>query len=92
MAYYNDADEKPAAQIICSDSYTPKRVRDGVHAPLKVMVADHSLPKWQWRKSRAEFNTLDEAKMWVHDILKKNPHFVPGYKPPQTTPETSNEP
>jgi methenyltetrahydromethanopterin cyclohydrolase len=82
MACYDN--EKPAAQILCSDSYSFNDVQNQTHAPLSVMVADHSLTPWRWKKARITFDTLESAKLWVHDILKKHPEFMPGYKKENT--------
>jgi hypothetical protein len=76
------ASDKTAAQIICGngelhDSYSPTKARSGDHAELKVMVADHSQPKWQWRTLKQRFATLDAAKAGFDTFIAGRPDFAP---------------
>ena len=75
-AYWSSGES--AAHIICKDSYVPRDVKIGNHSALKVMLADHSVKPWTWRKARMECKTLKEAKEFVEHLLNNvYPHFKP---------------
>ncbi len=76
MASYTKGDI-PAAQIICSDSYTPSRARDGDHEPLKLMIADHSVSPWKWRTIKVRYPTLAETKAGFDRALAAMPSMIP---------------
>jgi hypothetical protein len=78
FAYYCDKEESPACAVYCDTSYSVTRMKDADHAPLTMMVADHSvLPVWQWKKVKGEFKTLQEAKDRFVELLKKFPQLCP---------------
>lgn len=77
MAYFKNKAQSTCAHIVCDDEYKPAKVKTGNHGPLTVRVADHSVDPWQWRKLKAQFATLDQAKAGLTDFLVKYPHFVP---------------
>jgi hypothetical protein len=71
-----------AAQIICSEAYTPGAVKSGNHPPLKVLIADYTKRNdntggWDWRTLTKRFTTLDEAKQGVLDFYSTHPSFLP---------------
>ncbi len=80
----NHENGRPAVMISCDDSYVPANVKTGSHGPLAVRIADWSMPtdpeaaRWQWRKLKGTFATLDEAKRAAQAVLAKHPEFWPG--------------
>jgi hypothetical protein len=72
--YPND---RIAARIECTESYTPYSAKNGGHPPLKLLIADYSVTPWKWRKAKGEFNTLQEAKDAFTKIVEKFPSIVP---------------
>jgi hypothetical protein len=74
IGYYNGT-ETPAALILCEDDYTAKRAKSGVHAELRVRIADHSVTPWEWRQLKRRYAQLDEAKTAAETFLSNNPHY-----------------
>jgi hypothetical protein len=77
------ADGRTAAYIRCEHSYRPSMVRDGIHSPLTVMVADYSHPSnitnncgFTWVKIPFQCATLVEAKQAVIKLLTEFPHMM----------------
>lgn len=80
-AHYCDEQESPAAMIICDSSYVPRRAKSGDHPQLKVAIANHSTkPTWVWEWSAKKYDTLDEAKAGVAEVLKAHPEYMPTEK------------
>jgi hypothetical protein len=73
------ADGRTCAYISCEDSYEPRLVREGNHAPLTLRIADYSVVggSWQWRKAKSTFATLAEAKAALARILEVRPELQP---------------
>lgn len=67
------ADFSPAAFLSCADAYEPRRVRDGSHGPISVRIADYSTFLFTWRRLKAKFRTLAEAKAAAAAFFKANP-------------------
>ena len=76
MANYK-ADGEVAAMIMCEDAYVPRHVASGDHAPLSLRIADHSVKPWAWKRAKATFTTLQEAKDALDRILTSHPEFAP---------------
>jgi hypothetical protein len=77
------ADGRIAAHITCEHSYRPSMVRDGIHSPLTVRVADYSLPSnttdnrgFTWVTLKGRFATLAEAKQAASTLLARFPHMM----------------
>jgi hypothetical protein len=77
-ARYKDTD-RPALYIECEDSYVPANVKTGNHKELVVLVADYSVEQgtFQWRRLKARFKTLDEAKAAGERFLNAHPEMQP---------------
>ena len=75
MAYHPNG--QPAVQITCDEGYHPESVKTGQHEPLIAYVADHSRTPWEWRRVKKQFATLDELKVAVTSLLKRNPQLTP---------------
>ena len=77
-AYYDNAGNKVAAQILCSMSYSLPIAKSGDHPVLTLYVADHSVktdegtPTFSWLKIKRTFATLDQIK----EALPGNLRFV----------------
>jgi hypothetical protein len=77
-AYYDRQQMQIAAQIYCDDDYIPANVKSGRHAALTISVADYSEgPRWQWRKMRAKFATLEAAKAGLLKLLEQHTEIRP---------------
>jgi hypothetical protein len=76
-AVYAGEGDRIAASIACTDRYYPQDAKNGTHAPLTLRVADYSVTPWQWRKVKAEFKTLQDAKDAFERVLKNNPELAP---------------
>lgn len=75
-------DGKPAAHIVCVDSYRPANAKSGDHPPLSVHVAkwrdrDGDSQTFDWRRLKAEFATLADAKAAAERFLDAHPEFAP---------------
>lgn len=73
----------PCAQIVCEEEYTPYTEPTG---ELTLMLADHSATDgFRWRKVKAQFVIVEDAKIAVDIILERHPEFIPapGKKPPE---------
>ena len=82
MGYLDASGNQPVVQIICNDSYSLGKAKDGDHEPLKVMVADYSVDpasegRFKWRTFKGECATFEEAKEKVQRILQQYPQFLP---------------
>jgi hypothetical protein len=69
-----------AAAVYCTDKqhdYNARKAAAGDHAPLIVMVADHSATPWRWRKLKGEFTTLAQAKAALEKLLELYPRLIP---------------
>lgn len=72
-----------AARISCEDPYRQADVKTGDHSELSVYVAQWANPRipgqdaWVWRKLKARFATLAEAKAAAEEFLAKNLSFRP---------------
>lgn len=77
-ARFKDTD-RPALMIECEDSYYPANAKTGQHKELSVMVADYSVENeaFKWRRLKARFATLDEAKQAGERFLNAHPEFLP---------------
>ena len=77
-ASYKDTD-RPALMIECEDSYYPAAAKTGQHKELTVMIADYSVTEstFQWRRLKARFAILDEAKAAGERFLNAHPEFLP---------------
>lgn len=67
--------------IECVDHYEPSKVQNGSHAELVLKIADRSNPTpetgaFVWRKAKARFKSLNEAKSALVKILEKNPRLL----------------
>ncbi len=81
-AYYNTADERPCAQLVCKDDYRPARVKTGEHGELRILVADHHPTEpgagaFVWRTIPRRAATLAEAKMIVKHYIDNHPELAP---------------
>lgn len=76
-------DGDPAAHIMCEDDYRPAQVKAGTHAELSVRVADYTVTPFVWRRLKARYKTLEEAKLAVVAFFQKYPQLMPqkGQKP-----------
>lgn len=80
-------DGKAAIIISCENDYSIQTAKSGKHDPLNVYVADWSARDndpnagaFNWRKLKATFTNLEDAKKAGIEILKKNPNFLPKKK------------
>lgn len=82
------------AQIECKDDYRPAAAREGSHSELAVRFADHSaLPVWTWKRLKARFKTLDEAKAAIEEFLLKHSTCWPAdLRPEAPQPQTDTAP
>jgi hypothetical protein len=80
-AEYSNGD--PAFCIRCKTQYIPARVKTGDHLPLKLLVADWSIDRkdgrasFEWRRFKAEFKTIPEAKKAALEFINKHPEMMP---------------
>lgn len=60
------------------ESYVPRRVIDGTHAPLKFIMYDYSegAQKRKSLRSKREFTSLDDAKRALEACVAANPDFI----------------
>lgn len=78
MAHWKNDAQVVCASIECQSNYSAAAVRDGSHGELSVRIADHGVkPVWEWKRLKARFKTLDEAKAALEQFLMKNPAFWP---------------
>lgn len=78
MAHWKNERQVVCASIECESNYSAAAVREGTHAELAVRIADHGAkPVWEWKRLKARFKTLDEAKAGLEEFLLKNPSFWP---------------
>lgn len=71
-------DDRIAAQIYCvtGDEYRPRDVKTGKHGPLRVRVADYSMPGgWSWKVMKSQFLTLQDAKDAFTRLIDKQPEL-----------------
>lgn len=72
-----------AAYIACADSYRPADAKTGQHSELSVYVAQWATPPepdkspFTWRRLKARFATLDEAKAAAEKFLETHLSFRP---------------
>ena len=80
-AYFDAAQDKLAAQLICEDDYRPAAAASGQHAELKVLVNNHNDPKapksWKVYTLKQRAKTLQEAKDLVQRFFEANPSWTP---------------
>lgn len=80
-AYYDSTDGKAAAFLECEDAYVPACVREGAHAPIKVVVLHHNHPEagrsWKRFVLKARAATLDQAKQMVAEFLRTHQDWRP---------------
>lgn len=80
-AYYGSTDGKPAAFLECEDAYVPARVREGAHAPIKVIVLHHNHPEagksWKHFVLKERAPTLDRAKQMAEEFLLAHTDWHP---------------
>lgn len=75
-AYYEDGTTAGFVISTTKESYIPRLVREGKHAPLELWIVGHSsgLPS---RRLKARFATLEEAKAALPEALAANPQYLP---------------
>jgi hypothetical protein len=66
------------AQILCDDDYTPARSRsEDRHGELTVMVANRNECPWKWRRMKARFTTLSDAKAATQQFFDAHLEWLP---------------
>lgn len=77
-AHYCDEQESVAAMIVCDSSYSHRRAMSGDHPQLRIAVVNRSTePRWNWEWSAKRYDTLNEAKAGVAEVLKAHPEYMP---------------
>lgn len=71
------ANGKPAAWIVCADSYTSEVAKSGKHAPLTAYIADYRNANWSWLRLTDRYAKLEEAKRAVKLMLTTHPELTP---------------
>lgn len=79
-AYYPSGDT--AAMIACDQGYRPADAKSGNHPPLIVHIAgwfdrEGQCQSFKWRKLKASFATLAEAKSAAERFIAANPAYAP---------------
>lgn len=69
MAFFKNEAENVAGCIVCEDSYVPRKVREGKHAKLEVMVAVYpgTGKGFKWYRTIDQFDTIKEAKQFLQN-------------------------
>lgn len=76
VAKYGDG--RPAACVICPTSYHPTLAYHRLHAPLELYVADYSSGELErWRRMSRTFESMDDLKAALPDVLARNPALLP---------------
>ncbi len=70
---------RPAALIICEDSYSLETAKSGNHASLIILIADYStlLASWKWVTLARKARTLDDAKAIALKAISLKPERWP---------------